>query len=158
MKRARATAEARRSEAALQGDVAAKLPAPEDVPLGHGQTILVVEDHPGLRRVVMRQLIGLGYRALEAANADAALVTLEQQPTDLLFTDIMMPGRLNGLDLARVALSRWPKMRVVLTSGSLANINASIDLSTRRLIKPYLKADLARALRDALQTEPKALD
>ena len=137
---------------------AAKSSVIEDAPLGNGETVLVVEDHPGLRRLVMRQLIGLRYRALEAESANAALVTLEREQADLLFTDIVMPGQLNGLDLAHLALSRWPKMRVILTSGFPAKIDGSIDRWARLLMKPYLKADLARALRDALQSDQRAVD
>jgi CheY-like chemotaxis protein len=123
----------------------------EELPQGSGQTVLVVEDHPGLRRLVIRQLLGLGYRFLEADNANAALAVLERQPADLVFSDVVMPGPLNGLELARAVQSRWPQTRVVLTSGFTAKVGANIDSGMRLLTKPYRKVDLARALRDALR-------
>jgi CheY-like chemotaxis protein len=119
-------------------------------PLGQGQTILVVEDQENLRRLVLRQVRDLGYRAVEAENAAAALVILERQYVDLLLTDIVMPGSVNGLDLARTTLDRWPQMRVVLTSGFPGRTGGSFDGATRLLVKPYRKADLARTLYDAL--------
>ena len=124
--------------------------------MGNGETILVVEDHPGLRRLVIRQVLGLGYRFLEAENASAALAVLEQQPADLLFTDIVMPGAMNGLDLAGAVMSRWPKTRVVLTSGFPAKAGDNIDGAARILAKPYRRLDLARALADALQNQQAA--
>jgi len=123
----------------------------EEVPRGHGEAVLVVEDDERLRRVVTRQLNELGYGVLEADNATAALVSLEQGHIDLLFSDIVMPGELNGLDLAHVVLSRSPHIRVVLTSGFAANINDNAEHGVRLLIKPYRKAELARALHDSLQ-------
>ncbi len=125
---------------------------PVDFPRGDGKSVLVVEDHPGLRRLVMRQLLELGYRGIEAENSAVAIAALEKQPADLLFTDVVMPGRLDGLDLAHLALSRWPSMRVILTSGFPAKLDGRIDGSMRLLMKPYLKADLARALHDAMQS------
>ena len=118
---------------------------------GH-ETILVVEDNPGMRRVVVRQLRELGYRVLEAENAAAALAILERERADLLFTDIVMPGETTGIELARVAAGRWPNLRVVLTSG-FPDAKLSDDFaatSARLLTKPYRKEALASTLRDAL--------
>jgi CheY-like chemotaxis protein len=106
-----------------------------------------------MRRIVLRQLGELGYRAWEAENAAAALAILEREPIDILLTDIMMPGELSGLDLARHVAKRWPKMRVILTSGFPgAKIEGGLsgDGLTRILSKPYRRDDLARALRQAL--------
>lgn len=85
--------------------------------IGGGETILVVEDDPGMRRIVMRQLRELGYRLIEAEHAPAALEILERETVDLLFTDIIMPKGMSGYDLARAVSSRWPATRVLLTSG-----------------------------------------
>ncbi len=119
---------------------------------GH-ETILAVEDNTELRRVVARQLIDLGYRLFEAEDGAAALKILESEPIDLLFTDIVMPGGMNGYDLARTAVSRWPAMKVLLTSGfpeAKLNGNGGPPVNMRLLTKPYRKDDLARALRDIL--------
>ena len=126
----------------------------EEIPAGRGETILAVEDNAGLRRIAVRQLRDLGYRVLGADNVAAALALLAQEKVDLLFTDIVMPGETNGFDLARIALGRWPDMRVVLTSGfPEAKINGTLGsaaAAARLLSKPYRKEDLARTLREVL--------
>ena len=138
--------------AAIAGAAEQRAPVKE-APAGHGEIVLAVEDNVGMRRIVLRQLGELGYRAWEAENAAAALAILEREPIDILLTDIMMPGELSGLDLARHVAKRWPKMRVILTSGFPgAKIEGGLsgDGLTRILSKPYRRDDLARALRQAL--------
>jgi PAS domain S-box-containing protein len=119
-----------------------------------GETVLVVEDNAALRRVVVRQLDELGYRVIEAADAPAALAILETSAVALLFSDIVMPGGVDGFELARQATQRWPAIRVLLTSGfpdvGVNRHDGSLVASIRLLNKPYRKADLARALRDVL--------
>jgi PAS domain S-box-containing protein len=119
---------------------------------GH-ETILAVEDNGGLLRILAGQLKELGYRLLEAEDGPSALRILEAEPVDLLFTDIVMPGGISGYDLARTAFSRWPAMKVVLTSGFpevKLNGNGGPPVNLRLLVKPYRKADLARILREVL--------
>jgi PAS domain S-box-containing protein len=119
-----------------------------------GETVLVVEDNVGLRRVVMRQLAGLGYRVIEAESAQAALSVLEAGPVQLLFSDVVMPGDMDGFELARRTLQRWPATKVLLTSGFPGGkVNSDfgpLAASIRLLDKPYRKEDLARAVRDVL--------
>lgn len=116
--------------------------------------MLAVEDDAPLRRVVVRQLTELGYRVLEASNAAAAIDVMEHENIDLLFSDIVMPGGINGVELAGQVQQRWPKIRTVLTSGfpetSLDASNRSLAPGTRLLTKPYRKVDLAAAVRAAL--------
>jgi CheY-like chemotaxis protein len=119
---------------------------------GH-ETILAVEDNEGLRRVVVRQLNDLGYRVLEAEDGKSAFKILESKPVDLLFTDIMMPGGMSGYDLSLNAVTRWPKLKVLLTSGfpeTKLNGNGGAPVKMNLLTKPYRKDDLARALRKIL--------
>ncbi len=131
-------------------------PAVEDLLRGQGQTVLVVEDNPALRRIVVRQVDEIGYRALEADNAEAALTILEHRQVDLMFTDVVMPGRLSGLDLARTIADRWPQVRVVLTSGLPGKVGERLDpVATRLLSKPYRKVDLARAFHSVFQEPVK---
>jgi CheY-like chemotaxis protein len=121
---------------------------------GGGETILVVEDNPALRRMVVLQLTTLGYQVREAENAAAALAMLEsREPVDLLFADVVMPGKLDGYDLARTVRDRWPSCRIVLTSG-FPGLNADRDATPDLplLTKPYRRDDLARTLRDALDS------
>lgn len=136
---------------AAEGSVADTHSVVDQEPRGRGEIVLVVEDNARLRRVVTRQLTELGYSIREADNAAAALASLEQGQVDLLFSDIVMPGELNGIELTRAVRSRWPHIRVVLTSGFAANINGPADDGVRLLIKPYRKAELARALHDSLR-------
>ncbi len=65
----------------------------------------------------MRQLKEFGYRAIDVDGASAALALLERQEVAVLFSDIVMPGEMDGFEMARHALVRWPAMKVVLTSG-----------------------------------------
>jgi PAS domain S-box-containing protein len=126
------------------------------VPLvhGRGETVLVVEDNAPLRRVATRQLGELGYRVLAAENATAGLRLMEQQSIDLLLTDVVMPGGVNGRELARQARQRWPRIKVVFTSGfSEVRLNGdagALSSFTPLLGKPYRKEDLANAARQAL--------
>jgi CheY-like chemotaxis protein len=137
----------------------------EDVPIveksaatpllhGRGESVLVVEDNEALRRVVTRQLGELGYRVLAAENAAAGLELLDGQSIDLLLTDIVMPGGINGRELARRARQRWPGIKIVFTSGfSEARLNGDggpLAACTPLLSKPYRKEDLASAAREAL--------
>ncbi len=119
-----------------------------------GETVLVVEDNGGLRRVAVRQLTALGYRVTEAESAGAALAAMAAEPVQLLFSDVVMPGEMDGFELARQTLARWPGIKVLLTSGFPGGkVNEDfgpLATSVRLLDKPYRKDDLARAVRDVL--------
>jgi PAS domain S-box-containing protein len=117
-----------------------------------GETILVVEDNPALRRTVIHQLNDLGYRVLEVDNPTEALALLETAKVDLLFTDIVMPGNMNGVELADIAAGRWSGIKIVLTSGfPRTQFPNDIENPGRTLLsKPYRKADLALTLRTVL--------
>jgi CheY-like chemotaxis protein len=133
-------------------------PADDDragpVPQGSGERVLVVEDDIALRRTAVHQLTQLGYRAEEVENAEAALVLLETRgPFDLVFSDVVMAGKIDGFDLARAIVARWPRTAVLLTSGfpeQTVNRAAEPMPNARLLDKPYLKEELARAVREAL--------
>ena len=85
----------------------------QEVPEGNGRRVLVVEDNDSVRRLTCRRLSGLGYQVAEAANALAALEVLAEDPTfDLIFSDIVMPGGLSGLDLAREIAYHFPHVHV----------------------------------------------
>jgi PAS domain S-box-containing protein len=83
-----------------------------------GETVLVVEDDPRVRRVTVRRLTELGYSVLEAADGPAALVLLEEgHGIDVLLTDVVMPGGISGFELARRAGRMHPRLKIMLTSG-----------------------------------------
>jgi two-component system, response regulator PdtaR len=84
----------------------------------NGKAILVVEDETLIRLWVADLLAENGFSVLEAKDADVALKLLESRPdVKLLFTDVQMPGSLNGMELAREVHARWPHVLLVITSG-----------------------------------------
>jgi CheY-like chemotaxis protein len=104
------------------------------------------------------QIENLGYVALSAANADEALIVLNgPREIDLLFTDMIMPGALNGRQLAERALLTRPSLRVLYTSGYTEETiihYGRLDPGVQLLPKPYRRADLARMIRSALAAAP----
>ena len=121
---------------------------------GGTETILVVEDDPLVRNYVIAQLVGLGYRAIPAANADEALALIDQGTAyDLLFTDVIMSGSKSGRELADEVLRRRPDVKVLYTSGyseSAIIHNGRLDPGVLLLTKPYRRYDLAQMIRVAL--------
>jgi CheY-like chemotaxis protein len=111
--------------------------------------VLVVEDNPQIRRLTTERLRDLGYRVHEVDSGDAAASLLEQESRiDAVFTDLVMPGELDGLALARHIVATYPNIRILLTSGYAADILArqTNDLEHHILRKPYRQSDLAKAL------------
>jgi signal transduction histidine kinase len=123
-------------------------------PLGRHETILVVEDDALVRGYVIAQLGGLGYRTLVASDGAAALALVDQGAEfDLLFTDVIMPGGLNGRQLADAVAARRPGMKVLYTSGYTDDAivhEGHLDPGVALLRKPYRKADLAQKIREVL--------
>jgi CheY-like chemotaxis protein len=121
---------------------------------GGDETILVVEDDPLVRGFVTAQLQSLGYRTIAADDGQAALMEIDRHPDiDLLFTDVIMPGGLNGRQLADEAMRRRPNIRVLFTSGYPEDIivhHGRLDAGVHLLDKPYRKAELARMIRVVL--------
>ena len=118
--------------------------------IGKGETVLVVEDDTPIRRIVVRYFRELGFSIIEAKSGPEALTLLDSTAIDILFTDVVMPGSIDGYELARLAKDRWPDLNVILTSGfpqtKLTNNLASTNF--RLLSKPYRKADLAQVVRE----------
>jgi signal transduction histidine kinase len=130
-------------------------PAPDAARLnGDGERVLVVEDNAKLRTVLVRQLHELGYVTSEAGNAAGALTLLDAgAEVDLLLSDVVMPGKIDGYALAREFVGRRPGGRVLLTSGFPGTRLAELDelgVNFRLLDKPYRRQDLARVLREVL--------
>jgi len=127
---------------------------------GRNETVLAVEDSEPLRRIAVRQLRGLGYRVLEATSAAEALQTLEAEQVDLLFTDVVMPGGIDGFTLIGLARQKQPGIRVILTSGfPQSRFSSEMKPGSFHLLsKPYRKGDLALLVRTVLdeQMEPEA--
>jgi len=122
---------------------------------GH-ETILVVEDDKLVRDYVLTQLHSLGYVTLDAANAAEALTVFEAgNQFDLLFTDVIMPGAMNGRQLANELQRRKPELKVLFTSGYTENAiihHGRLDTGVLLLAKPYRKSDMGAMIRKALAT------
>jgi len=135
-------------------DAESVAPRASEVTTSQGEAVLVVEDNASLRRAAIRHLGNLGYRALEAENGAQAMAVLESTKVDVLFTDVVMAGHFDGFELAGLAKSRWPHLKVVLTSGyPETRLKEAFASSPHRFLnKPYRKAALARILREALES------
>ncbi len=127
-----------------------------DTPRG-GEKVLLVEDNPEVQETAGMLLDQLGYRVFRAQSAAAALQLLQSgEAVDLVFSDIIMPGELDGMALARQVKEEYPDVAVLLTSGYAKAANAQ-EAGFRILRKPYKLATLARAIRHALDAEPARL-
>jgi PAS domain S-box-containing protein len=133
--------------------VAADIDAPTVTQGGH-ETILVVEDDKLVRDYVLTQLRSLGYVTLEAANGAEAVALVDAgHPFDLLFTDVIMPGAMNGRQLADEIARRRPGLKVLFTSGYTENAiihHGRLDTGVLLLAKPYRKSEMAAMIRTAL--------
>jgi CheY-like chemotaxis protein len=121
-----------------------------------GKTILVVEDDHDVREVALAVLEDAGYRVLEAGSGDEAhslLLTHPDLRIDVLFTDVVMPGRFDGVDLANAARALRPELRVLYATGfaNLVRANRADELRGPVLHKPYRPAELHSAVEALLE-------
>ena len=123
-----------------------------DVPAG-GETILVVEDDAGVRELAVMMIGDFGYRVLAAPDGPSALQLLHNgEPIDLLFSDVVMPGGINGFELVRKAREMRGDLKALVTSGY---VNVRVDEDAPKLpilAKPYSRSELAHRLRRVLDT------
>ena len=140
--------------------------SPVQLPAGD-ETILVVDDETALIEIAADILASLGYRVLQASDEVQAIRILEgPEQVDLLFTDVVLPERQDGYRLVQRARALRPEIRVLLTSGFTRRREAATsgddaglpDLMQTLLVKPYSRADLAQAVRRALDAGPPADD
>jgi PAS domain S-box-containing protein len=123
--------------------------------LGGTETILVVEDERDLREIVTRTLNRHGYRAFQAVDGHDALKIWHEYKSEisLVFTDLVMPGGINGRELAEKLWAERPTLKIIFSSGYGADIlgkNFKLDTALNYLQKPYLPQTLARAVRRCL--------
>ena len=134
-------------------DTNADAHAASQVEGGH-EVVLVVEDDALVRKYVTTEITSLGYVTLEAANGAEALKIIDDGAAiDLLFTDVIMPGGMNGRQLADEAVRRRPRLKTLFTSGYTENAilhHGRLDPGVLLLAKPYRKPELARMIRVAL--------
>ena len=118
------------------------------------ETILLVEDNDGVREYAATVLQGLGYDVLEASDTPSAIELLgNKPPIDLLFTDVVLPGGLNGRTLANQVRRKYPGLPVLFTTGYTRNAivhQGRLDPDVELLSKPYTEQDLAQKVRKLL--------
>ena len=125
------------------------------------ETVLVVEDQAGVRELAAAVLQDLGYRVIEADNGPNARSVLEREPRiDLLFSDMVMPGGMSGLDLANVARQLHPDIKVLFTTGYSEEIlsrDTEGQGSENLIAKPYEDKELSLKVREILDSRPGAI-
>jgi CheY-like chemotaxis protein len=128
----------------------------DPIPLGHGETILVVEDEPAVREHSTNSLRDLGYRVVAAQDGHSALRVLAQDAEiDVLFTDIGLPGGMTGRQLVEAARARRPSLKVVYTTGYARNAivhGGILEPGTELLPKPFSYAALAAKIRTVINS------
>lgn len=113
--------------------------------------ILVVEDEPFIRLGLVSTLEDAGYSAIEAANADEALLILHKtQDVALIVTDVDMPGSMDGVRLAHFVRQRWAQIRLVVTSGKVGLSEVHLPTGARFIAKPFQDHKLLAQIRDLL--------
>ena len=111
--------------------------------------VLIVEDESLLRMDAVDMIVAAGFEAVEAANADQAIDILEvRRDIAVVFTDIQMPGSMDGLKLARAVRGRWPPIKIVATSGLVNVRETDLPEGGRFLPKPYSPIQVAGMLRE----------
>jgi CheY-like chemotaxis protein len=124
------------------------------------ETILVCEDDPGVRAYSVEALRELGYRVLEAQDAAACLRLLDEwrEGIDLLFSDLVLPGGTDGVQLAAEARRRRPDLKVLFATGYAHDAilhQGRLDHEADLITKPFTFAELAARVRDALERRPR---
>ena len=116
-----------------------------------GPVVLIVEDELLLRMNAVDMIKSAGFEVVEAENADEAIEILEvRRDITVVFTDIQMPGSMDGLKLARAVRGRWPPIKIVATSGLVDVGEKDLPEGGRFLAKPYRFEELADVLRELI--------
>ncbi len=114
-----------------------------------GPVILIVEDELLLRLDSAEMIEHAGFEVIQAGNADEAIAILKARPDiHVVFTDIQMPGSMDGLKLARFVRDRWPPIKIVATSGRVMVGDQDLPAGSVFLPKPYRGPQLVAALRE----------
>ncbi|MDM9649272.1 response regulator [Rhizobium sp. S163] len=118
---------------------------------GNGITVLVVEDEALVRMDIALLLEDEGFHVLEASNADDAISLLDAHPeVRLMFTDIDMPGSMDGLKLAAAVRDRWPPVKIIVTSGHRHMSDDTLPIVGRFFSKPYDPSRVIHAIREMI--------
>ena len=113
--------------------------------------VLIVEDELLIRMEAVEMIAAAGFEVVDAANADEAIEILEaRRDISVIFTDIQMPGSMDGLKLARAVRGRWPPIKIVATSGQVAISATDLPEGGRFLPKPYSPMEVMGVLRELI--------
>jgi CheY-like chemotaxis protein len=116
------------------------------------ETVLIVEDEPLIRMDIADQLRNDGYFVIEAGNADEAISVLEaRNDIRLVFTDVDMPGSMDGLKLAAYVRDRWPPIKLIITSGHVQVEEHMVPSGGRFFPKPYEPRRIAHAIAELIR-------
>lgn len=119
-----------------------------------GHSVLIVEDELLIRLALSEFLTECGFQVVEAADAAEAMERMEREKVDAVFTDVRMPGDMDGVEFARWVLKHWPGLPVMLTSGEMSGIKAMEELRASERVsvftKPYRYADVEKKLKDMI--------
>jgi CheY-like chemotaxis protein len=111
--------------------------------------VLIVEDEPLVRLGAVKIIEDAGFEVIEAADADEAIRILESRgDIRLMFTDVHMPGSMDGLKLAKAVRNRWPPIKVVVTSGRERITEQDLPKGVHFFAKPYSPLEITDALRE----------
>jgi CheY-like chemotaxis protein len=111
--------------------------------------VLVVEDEFLIRQYAVEMINEAGFEAIEAANADEAIEILEcRSDIRIVFTDVHMPGSIDGLRLAHAVRDRWPPIKLIVTSGHMTVGERALPPGGRFFSKPYQPSEIGRALHE----------
>jgi CheY-like chemotaxis protein len=113
--------------------------------------VLIVEDEPLVRELEADILVGAGFRLLEAKTADEAFELLRRgAEVQVVFTDVDMPGSINGFEFARLVHQGWPEIPIVVSSGKMRPGGRDLPPNAIFIAKPYRPAELVERIREAL--------
>src|SRR5690606_35348920 len=135
---------------AVSGAAETEATADQVMAMTAGRRLLLVEDDAGVAAVAQELLEGLGLEVRTAENAPEALERLNAERFDIMLTDVVMPGGMTGIELARTSARAWPEMRIILTSGYAGDdVDAALADAPWPLVrKPYTSEQLAAVLGD----------
>ncbi len=117
----------------------------------HKNVVLVVEDHPIIRTAALDFLAAAGFEVIEASCADDAIRVLEMRSEiHLVFTDVEMPGSIDGLKLSHYIKGRWPQVKLIVVSGHTTVGQSHLPVGARFFGKPYNENAIIEAIRGML--------
>ena len=115
--------------------------------------VLIVEDDFLLRSDAMQMLEEAGFKVVEASNADQAILILEARPDiNVMFTDIDMPGSIDGIKLAHAVRGRWPPIKIIATSGHFKINSRDLPAGGKFIPKPYNFKYVAEVIREVARS------